>query len=313
NYWINSYLDYRSEVFSSNGSASLQEQGVKFEAQLLDVEEDIRDFLRRNNIGDFESERATAQQLYSTVSSELLTTQSRASAVDGQLDIYNQQLARLNPQQDLYVEDNSAQTLMQLRIEREDLLSRYTEQSQRVQAIDRRIAQVENYLSSRDGLSGTTRRGPNPVYQTIEQSASSLQAEQQSLALQEAELNRQLARVEGRLSRLNDLAPEWQELQRRKALMERNVENFSVREVEERALSEISGQTADSVRVLEPASVPVKGKSLKMVVAALSILFAGFTALMAGLLWALTRPGFATARSVERTTGLKVVGSLKAV
>ncbi len=307
NYWINTYLDYRSEVFSTNGSASLQEQRVKFEGQLLNVEEDIRDFLRRHNIGDFESERATAQQLFSTISSELLTTQ------DGQLDIYNQQLARLDPQQDLYVEDSSAQTLMQLRIEREDLLSRYTEQSQRVQAIDRRIAQVENYLSSRDGLSGTTRRGPNPVYQTIEQSASSLQAEQQSLALQEAELNRQLARVEGRLSRLNELAPEWQELQRRKALMERNVENFSVREVEERALSEIAGQTADSVRVLEPARVPVKGKSLKMVVAALGFLFAGFTALMAGLLWALTRRGFATARSVERTTGLKVVGSLKAV
>ncbi|QYI99779.1 hypothetical protein KUV46_10525 [Thalassovita mediterranea] len=313
NYWINTYLDYRNEVFSTNGSDSLQEQRVKFEGQLLDVEEDIRDFLRRHNIGDFESERATAQQLFSTVSAELLTNQSRASAVDGQLDIYNQQLARLDPQQDLYVEDSSAQTLMQLRIEREDLLSRYTEQSQRVQAIDRRIAQVENYLSSRDGLAGTTRRGPNPVYQTIEQSASSLQAEQQSLALQEAELNRQLARVEARLSRLNELAPEWQELQRRKALMERNVENFSVREVEERALSEISGQTADSVRVLEPARVPVKGKSLKMVVAALGFLFAGFTALMAGLLWALTRRGFATARSVERTTGLKVVGSLKTV
>ena len=263
-------------------------------------------------IGDFESERATSQQLFATVSGELLTTQSRASAVDGQLDIYNQQLARLEPQQDLYVEDNSAQALMELRIEREDLLSRYTEDSQRVQAIDRRIAQVQGYLSSRDGLSGTTRRGPNPVYQTVEQSASTLQAEKQSLALQEAELDRQLAGIEARLRRLNDLAPEWQELQRRKALMERNVENFSVREVEERALSEISGQTADSVRVLEPARVPIKGKSLRMPVAALALLFAGFTALMAGLLRAFTRRGFATARSVERTTGLKVVGSLKA-
>lgn len=312
NSWINTYLDYRNEVFSTNGSASMQEQRIKFEQQLLEVEEDIRDFLRANMIGDFESERATSQQLFATVSGELLTTQSRASAVDGQLDIYNQQLARLEPQQDLYVEDNSAQALMELRIEREDLLSRYTEDSQRVQAIDRRIAQVQGYLSSRDGLSGTTRRGPNPVYQTVEQSASTLQAEKQSLALQEAELDRQLAGIEARLRRLNDLAPEWQELQRRKALMERNVENFSVREVEERALSEISGQTADSVRVLEPARVPIKGKSLRMPVAALALLFAGFTALMAGLLRAFTRRGFATARSVERTTGLKVVGSLKA-
>lgn len=312
NAWIDAYLDYRNEVFSTNGSASLQEQRRKFEGELLTVENEIREFLRTNRIGDFESERLTAQQLFSTISGEMLTNQSRASAVEGQLDIYNQQLATLEPQQDLYVEDNSAQRLMELRIERQDLLSRYTEDSQAVRAIDDRISKIEGYLNSRSGLAGTTRRGPNPVYQDIEQAANNLQAEAQSLELQGAELQRQLGRVEARLSRLNELEPEWQELQRRKALMERNVENFSVREMEERALSEISGQTADSVRVLEPALVPLKGKSLRMPVAALGFLFAGFTALMAGLGRALTREGFATARSVERTTGLRVVGSLKA-
>ncbi len=312
NAWIDSYLDYRNEVFSSNGTASLQEQRRKFEGELLQVENEIRQFLETNRIGDFESERQTAQQLYATISGEMMTNQSRASAVEGQLDIYNQQLARLEPQQDLYVEDNSAQRLMELRIEREDLLSRYTEDSQAVQAIDQRIEKIEGYLNSRNGLAGTTRRGPNPVYQDIEQAANNLQAEAQSLELQGAELRRQLSEVEARLSRLNGLQPEWQELQRRKALMERNVENFSVREMEERALTEITGETAESVRVIEPASVPLKGKSLRMPVAALAFLFAGFTALMAGLARALTREGFATARSVERTTGLRVVGSLKA-
>ncbi|MEQ9314842.1 MAG: hypothetical protein RLN72_03260, partial [Henriciella sp.] len=281
-----------------------------FEGQLLEVEDEIRAFLRANNIGDFESERVTAQQLYSTISGELLTNQSRASAVEGQLDIYNQQLATMAPEQDLYVEDSSAQRLMELKIEREELLSRYTADSRAVQAIDTRIEQIEGYLNSRDGLAGTTRRGPNPVYQQIEQAAANLEAEAQSLALQEAELARQLSRVEARLQRLNDLTPEWQELQRRKALMEANVENFSVREIEENALAEISNESADSVRVLEPARVPVKGSSLKMPVAALAFLFAAFTAFMVGLLWALTRRGFPTARSVERTTGLPVLGAI---
>ena len=224
-----------------------------------------------------------------------------------------QQLARMEPQQDMYVEDSSAQRLTELRMEREDLLSRYTEDSRAVKAIDTRIAQLEEYLQSRDGLSGTTRRGPNPVYQQIEQAAANLEAEAQSLALQGAELRRQLTGVEARLSRLNDLAPEWQELQRRKALMEANVENFSVREIEERALAEISNTSPDSVRVLEPARVPLKGSSLKMPVAALAFLFAAFTAFLAGLLRALTREGFPTARSVERTTGLPVLGSIRTV
>lgn len=310
---IGAYLEYRSEVFSVGGSDSLRDQRKKFEGQLLAVESEIRAFLRRNEIGDFESERQTAQQLFSTISGELLTNRSRSSAVEGQLDIYNQQLATMAPQQDLYVEDSSANRLTELRMEREDLLSRYTEDSRAVQAIDTRIAQLQDYLGSRDGLSGTTRRGPNPVYQQIEQAAANLEAETQSLALQRAELERQLASVESRLERLNDLTPEWQELQRRKALLEANVQNFSAREIEERALAEISNHSADSVRVLEPARVPIEGKSLKLPVAALAFLFAGFTAFMAGLLKALTRKGFPTARSLEHTIGVPVVGSVRTV
>ncbi|WP_084398865.1 GumC family protein [Henriciella aquimarina] len=310
NAMIGAYLQYRAQVLDGGGSDTLRDQRKKFEAQLLEVEGHVRAFLQENNIGDFETERQTAQQLYSTISGELLTNQSRASAVQGQLDIYNRQLANMEPQQDLYVEDSSAQRLQELRMEREDLLSRYTEDSRAVQAIDTRIEKLEDYLNSREGLSGTTRRGPNPVYQQVEQAASNLEAEAQSLALQEAELKRQLEAVETRLDRLNDLAPQWQALQRRKSLMEANVENFSVRETEERALSEISDTAAESVRVLEPARPPIEGSSLKLPVAALAFLFAAFTAFLAGLLRALTREGFPTARSVERTTGLPVIGSI---
>ena len=310
---IGAYMDYRTDVFSAGGSDFLRDQRKKFEGNLLDVEDEIRAFLRRNNIGDFESERQTAQQLYSTISGELLANRSRTRAVEGQLDIYNQQLATKDPEQDLYVEDSSANRLSELRMEREDLLSRYTEDSRAVQALDTRIAQLEDYLASRDGLSGTTRRGPNPVYQQIEQAAANLEAEAQSLALEGAELNRQLEQVEARLNRLNDLTPEWQELQRRKALLEANIQTFSAREIEARALSEIANQSADSVRVLEPARVPLEGSSLKLPIAALAFLFAGFTALMAGLARALTRTGFATARSLERTIGVPVVGAVRTV
>lgn len=310
NAMIGAYLDYRGEVFANNGSDSLRDQRKKFEGQLLDVESEIRAFLRTNQIGDFQSERLTAQQLFSTISGELLTNQSRSSAVEGQLDIYNQQLATMEPQQDLYVEDSSANRLTELRMEREELLSRYTADSRAVQAIDVRIEQLEAYLNSRDGLSGTTRRGPNPVYQQVEQSVANLEAEAQSLALQRAELERQLARIESRLQRLNEVEPEWQELQRRKALLEANVQGFAAREIEERALAEISNQAANSVRVIEPARVPIEGKSLKLPIAALAFLFAGFTALMFGLMVALTRKGFATARSLERSVGVPVVGSV---
>jgi len=72
----------------------------------------------------------------------------------------------------------------------------------------------------------------------------------------------------------------------------------------------MTGEDAESVRVLEPARVPLRGKSLRFSVAVLALLFAGFTALMAGLLWALTRPGFASPRPLRRTVGLPVLGAI---
>ncbi len=66
----------------------------------------------------------------------------------------------------------------------------------------------------------------------------------------------------------------------------------------------------DSIRVLEPASVPVRPTATRSVVAVLAFLLASFAAIVAGLLKAMTRTGFATRRSVERTLDLPVLATV---
>jgi len=158
---------------------------------------------------------------------------------------------------------------------------------------------------------GTRRTGPNPVYQDMEQRRAELAAEFASLSKQDLELQRQKAAASERLRKFATLLPDWQELQRNRDLYERNLSSFAEREIESQTLTDIARENSDNIRFVERARTPLYGASLKMPVIALGLAFALFTALIVGLLRATTRKGFATANSVERTTGIPVIASVR--
>lgn len=305
-----SYLQRRAELFGSRPVDQLRAERKRFETKLLEAEGEISEFLRENEVRDFASERSTAQSLFSAISSELSTVRARRSAAQGQLSRTRTQLASTNPDLDLYVEDSSAQRLQELEIERNQALVNYTPDSRRVQAIDRRIAELRTFLDEQNSPVGTVRRGPNPTYQALESSLNTVEAEVESLGSQLAELERQLRAVQDKLNRFTVLEPEWNELQRNRDLIEASVRSVAEREQRENTVAGLTAQEADSVKVTEPATVPIKGSSLKVPLAILSLLFAGFTALLAGLLRAFTRKGFSTRNSLQQTLGIPVLGTV---
>lgn len=304
------YLNRRAELFRRRPVGQLRAERKRVEGDLLQVEDEIRVFLDTHSVRDFASERSTAQGLYALVTNELFAVQARKKAIDAQLARTRVQLEETAPEQDLYVEDSSAQRLRELEIERNQALVNYTPDSRRVQAIDRQIAELRAFLDAQDGPAGTVRRGPNPTYQALETSLNSLEAEADSLTQQGVELARQLQAVEDKLDRFTGLAPEWSELQRNRDLLETNIRTLAEHEQREGTVAGITTAEADSVKVTEPATIPIKGRSLKLPIALLAFLFAGFSALIAGMFKALTRTGFATRSSFQRTTGVPVLATV---
>ena len=308
---IDQYLAYRSEVYANSRSTSFGEQRQRFEADLRIAEDNIRNFLQAHAIGDFEAERLSAQTIYSTVTDEAFRVSSRSTAVQGQLETIAIQMRQTNPLVEIFVEDSTEQTLLNLRIEREQALARYKPDSRVVVAIDKQIEQIEAYLAEQTGSIGTRRTGPNPVFQDMEQRRAELAAEFSSLTKQDLELRRQKTAASARLRKFATLLPDWQELQRNRNLYERNLSSFAEREIESQSLTDIARENSDNIRFVERARAPLYGASLKMPVIALGFIFALFTALIVGLLRATTRKGFATAKSVERTTGIPVIASVR--
>lgn len=307
---INQYLKYRVTILAQSRSDVFAQNRADFEGQLAQAEDDIMSFLNDNLIADFDTERATVQRLFASNNEALLENRSRQSVVRGQIETYEIQLASTPKEIDIFVEDSSAQSLTQLQVEREQLLSRYTPESRPVQAIDRQIEQVRAFLESQEGVAGTTRRGPNPIYQNIENSLNNLRSEREALRLQMSELEAQRQQITERQTRIAVLTPEYQELVRKRDLLEANVRNLSEREVEAVSLQQNAERATDNIQVIMPAEAPLEGDSLKMPIALGGGLLAAFTALMAGLFSAFARTNFATVGSAEKTLGLPVLATV---
>lgn len=307
NAYVDAYLDYRSTLLADTSGVSFARQRAEFEADLAEAEAARQAFLAANGLSDFDAEQAAVQTLFAAVQADLVDVDARYQAAAAELETLREELDRTTPLVDLFVEDSTDQTLLDLKLQREDLLSRYTPDSRPVQAIERRIAQAEAYLAAQPGAAGTVRRGPNPVFQDLESRVAQLSATARSLAEQRAELRRQLASIETRQRRLSELLPRWRELSRTRDLIEENVRAYASRELDARTRTALARSEADAVRILEPARAPLEGSSLKLPVAVLALLLAGFSALMAGLLRAVTRKSFATGASVERTLGVPVL------
>lgn len=308
---IDAYIAYRSDLFAGNRTVDFREQRERFEQDLAEADQAIRVYLAENNLTDLAAERDTLRALYQSASGELLVTQSRARQAEAQLANYLEQIETIAPEQELYVEDSGRQTLLALMLERQEKLSRYRGDSRIIAELDKRIEQMEAFMEARGDAPGIVRRGPNPLYQQIQASIATLQSEVQALRGQEAELKSQIAAFEGRQRRLAGLEPALQELERNRQVADKAAIAFSEREVDARAREEMTRRSASAVRVLEPATAPVEGASLKLPVVLIALILAIFAALLAGMLRALTRSGFATPGAVERTLGLPVVAAIQ--
>jgi uncharacterized protein involved in exopolysaccharide biosynthesis len=302
---IAAYINRRTELFPRGAGREWHVERKQAEGRLLEAEAAIRAFLDANSIRDFVSERATAQGLHAAVSNERVLAQSRQRAVAASLERTRAQMLETPQEIDLFVEDDRAQRLLALEIERNQALITYTPDSRRVQAIEQQIAELKSLLAAEDGPAGTVRRGPNPTYQALETTRYDLEAEAASLSEQIRELTRQLQAVEEKLTRFSTLEGEWHALQRSRMALETAVQDLGDRERGDPR----QGNLADMVKITEPATVPVHGQSLKGPILAVTVLLALIVAVLFGFVRALSRRDFSTPGSLQRTTGLPVFGA----
>lgn len=306
NTFLDQYQDYRDVRKDKTDVDAVAGQRAKVGESLKMAEDKLQDFLVANNIGDFEAERLFVSNQMTGLREELLRVEALQQEARGRLISLNQLLGNTSPTIALHIDSTAEQTLLDLQIEREELLRRYTPESRAIQEIDARISGVQRLLSSGEG--GTRRTGPNPAYQDLLSSIAAAQSDGNAAEARGNELRRQVRDIEVRQRELVLIQPEYKRLLRERDVLETSMYELSTRELSAQASLEIAESSTSNITIVDRALPPTKGRSMKMAVALASVLFGGFTALIAGLLFTFSRKNLATRRSTEKTIGLPVIG-----
>ncbi|HZL00252.1 MAG TPA: Wzz/FepE/Etk N-terminal domain-containing protein [Caulobacteraceae bacterium] len=305
------YLVYRRAVLLAPTASALAQQRRSFEDRLGRADAAYQDFLSNNRIGDFEAEKTSLSELQAQIEQQRYAAAAQMKERAARLEGLQAGLGQLAPEVGLYrdIDNTGANKLLDLKLQREALLSRYRPDAQPVRDLDAQITQLSSALASgRAQGQGAARTGLNPVYQTLQTEKLQLAAEVAALRESFAALTEQSAELTERRLRLSQIEPRFQALSRDRDVLQTNVRDFTVKEEESQAAREISANTNDNIRIVQRASPPAAGRSLRKPVLALAFLFAAFSAICAGLLRMFLRPGLPTPASASRTLDLPVLG-----
>ena len=309
---LEEYLLYRRQVLLAPTAGALDDQRRSFEQRLSQADAAYQHFLTTNQIGDFDADKATLSQLYAQIEQAQMTNDAALKEKVGRLTSIDAELASLAPETSLFHDTDPTATtaLAALKVQRENLMSRYQPDAQPVKDMDAQIARLEAAIAAgRTQTRGPERTGVNPVFQTFQTEKLELTAEVAGLHQTAASLADEMSKLSDRRLRLAQLEPQYQSLSLDRNALQDSDKDLTTKAQQSEASQQIAQATNDDIRIVERATTPTDGKSLKKPVMVASLAFAFFSALCAGLLRMYLRPGMPTPATAGRTLDLPVLGA----
>lgn len=290
NILISKYLTYRREVLLGSRSDDFAGRRDDYEQRLADANEELEQFLTEIGVGDFPSAREALRARHARIADDLLQARADLATARAELKSIDDDLARLPVEVEQYVENDASGRLLELQMERQELLTRYRPDATPVQEVGEQIEGIQQFLSQGGAEGAGMRRvGPNPVRQALQTDSLTAEARVSSLQERVQELEQQLRQTEQQQLRMQSLAPRYEQLARTVRALESTLDQIVTRNEERRAQRELVAEAADNVRIVEPAQAPTQGHSLKMIGLLAVLVVAGFLALAAALLRAFIR------------------------
>ncbi|HVN01337.1 MAG TPA: Wzz/FepE/Etk N-terminal domain-containing protein [Caulobacteraceae bacterium] len=309
---LEEYLVYRRSVLLTPTAGALDDQRRAFAQRLAEADGAYQSFLASNRIGDFEADKSALSQLAAQIEQQQYANDTALKEKTARLAAIDGELADVAPEVALYHDSDptAPAKLADLRVQREQLLARYKPDAQPVRDMDAQIARLEGAIAAgRTTTRGPERTGLNPVYQTFQTEKLQLSAELAGLRQTAAALADEMGQLTERRLRLAQLEPQYQALSLDRDALQTNVKDLTAKAEETEASQQIAAATNDNIRIVERATPPTEGKSLRKPVLALALAFAVFSAFCIGLLRMFLRPGLPTPASAGRTLDLPVLGA----
>ena len=319
---VDEYLDQYVRMRTNPGAVQFFETQVTTLARELREAEDAKQALEKK-YGVRRLESQTDLYLKAAVDRELQlqTTRSemeglgeKVKLLRGQLETLPEKVraseeVRVNP-----VQDSMRAKLLELELERNKLLQRYTDQDRRVQDVEREIALLrERFAGEPNWEFARESYGPNPARTPLQLELINSETLLLGAAVKTRNLERDLKEAESRLDQVSAAVYDQQRLERRIKMLEENYLTHAKKFEEARISAAMDKNRIVNVSVVEPVSIAakpgIKGRSF------LDLAFLGAAfGLVLGVGGAFGREyfdrTFSTEESVRRQLNLPTLGSI---
>ncbi len=254
------------QLFRNPRAAFLERQVASSRERLLAAEKSLQQFKRENGIWAAKDQKALLVRQYVDLQTRLLTEENREKALQQKVAFLEEAIRSLPADVNLYSEEGRSkkeggamQTLLDLQLEEQKLLEKYTEDNRKVVAVRKEIQMVNDFLATQDGNQRqTTRVGRSRVYQLTERDLLAARTEYAVARAGKKELERQLQELRQRLEKLDEAGITLRDLQRQVTSSERNYRTYQDKLDKTRVEDAMDRQKMVNVAVVEQPMVPVK-------------------------------------------------------
>lgn len=310
---VDAYLAYRQEILVEAGLVTVAERRVQADAAVANAQNALDVFLSANSLANFDVDKSAAETSVSNLQDRLRTALADRDASRAGAQALENRLNNIPANIELYVENGASSLLLDRRVEREQLLSRYQPGAPPVVALEREIEALEGLLAAggAEGL-GQRRTGVNPVRQALETELATRRANADQEANRAVVIERQLGTAQAEVSRMRGLEPEFTRLAQNVTAAEETAAVYAAQEAVAAARSSLGPGAADAVRVFDRATPPLRGSSMKKLALMAAFVFAAGVAVFLGLIKGYWRAYIAARRPAQRHAPTQAVNQAAA-
>ena len=311
------YLKRRRAIFDIPRSPFLASELARHSDQLKGIEEQIQKLKSEYEIVDLGQETLLAANQVDSIVQRTRQTQERQAALQAEVAAAKTRLAAL-PERVFDFKEQSNQTqndddrnvLLRLELERDRLASQFLPDYPPLLEIERKIKTVRQSMKGGDKpVYSTSREVRNPTIAFLKNHLLTLEIEQDAVARQLAELNRQHTVAVEKVGHLRKAETELRDLERTRGVLENIYRDYAQRTEAARAEEEAAKVRASNVRVVQPGVAPATGSSMapSFIIAGLvgGILLGG----AAGALATWLRQVYILPHEIERDLGVPAIAS----
>jgi uncharacterized protein involved in exopolysaccharide biosynthesis len=304
---VDRFIEYHVLVHQQPQSYGFFDEQVKLQSdQLKNSETDYQAYRSKVNVAAVKEQREPLLKQISELELSLAKTRSEISENEGKLTAlktrppgsegttqYGQE-TELNP----YSTSDPRSKLSQLRSKERDLLNKYTEKNHEVVSVRQEIAETEQFLAKQE------KTYHEKALLTINHTLKALRAK-------EASLNKDMAKYQQELARINSAEMRLTELERNLKLNEENYQLYVKKMEEARVSNAMDKEQMVNISVAEQALPPVKPVKPKILLnIALSIVLGAVSGLGIAFFSEYLAHTFNNPEDVEQHLGLHVLSSI---